>query len=102
MHVFSWFYRKEVIQFANELASKFAQAYPLEPNGKLSEGKKQKQLEKTIAKIKKELLQYRNDNKLSIYQKALLGKQFQKELFNLGYPSEFVAEATEEIILLIS
>ena len=101
MKLFGWFYRKEVNQFAIELAATFAQAHPLEPDDKLSKGKKQKRLNRAISQVKNELNQFKRHNKLSIYQKALLGKRFQKELFNLGYSDEFVQEATENIILFI-
>lgn len=101
MKLFGWFYRKEIDQFAIELASTFAKSHPLESDDKLSKGKNQKKLNKAITQVKKELNQFKRNNKLSIYQKALLGKQFQKELFNLGYSEEFVKKATENIILFI-
>ena len=59
-------------------------------------------IKKSFSQIKNERTQFKRDNKLSIYQKALLGKHLQKELFKLDYSNEFVEEATEEIILLIS
>lgn len=94
---FKWLDASEAEKFGQALAQIFIAKVPvvIEPGKKTSIAEQFKAVEQANTQIE----QFKQNNKLNIYQKAKLGSAFKYELMAAGYQTELINNLTKGVLL---
>lgn len=93
-----WFDAKEAKEFGISLARFHIERIPLDETGKKG-GTAAKQQE-SLNKMFQQMVRFRLEHKLNIYQKAQLGNAFKWTMKEAGYESEYVDQVTKQLMLI--
>ena len=95
------FSRREVNEFAKDLAANLAKRYPpaldVSPERRVSEHRLTKILEDVLSQG----TEFQRQHRLGLFGKAKLGNEFRWQLKELGYTDRFIELATEGLMVYI-
>jgi len=96
MAIFGFFNTRELDEFAAGLAEDLGRRFPPASEARTDPGAKH-QIKVIIEGLAARAVRYHGEHKLGVYKKAKLANVFKWKLSELGYSSEFVDRATQEL-----
>ena len=97
----NWFNCKEVDDFADAIVADLVKRYP--PSGVDAPGRKAaERLKKTHDVIFRRIEMFAGSQYLNLYKKAHLGNRVRWALTEAGYPKDFVATLTHELVTVVT
>lgn len=94
----SWLDAKEAREFGTSLARFHIERIPLDEPGK--KGVTAAKQQEALNKMFQQMVRFKLEHKLNIYQKAQLGNAFKWTLKEAGYESEYVDQVTKQLMLI--
>ena len=96
-----WFNTQELDEFADSLVAELKQRFP-PPGDKIARGKGFERLTRSFGVTFTRIDAFARTQRLNFYKKAHFANRIRWSLAEAGYPQDFVATMTQELLLHLS